>query len=194
MSETLPSVYGGEILHVDLETGDNEIESIDPQDARRFLGGNGFVAKQVAEHVPVDADPFDPENVLALAVGPMNATPFQSTSRGVVGFVSPMTNGFFDSTFGGTLPQALKTTGFDGVVLHGAAEEHSYVVVDEDGAEVKSANGLEGTETYETCGEIRDREGVGYDTHVLANGPAGENLVRYACLVHESEPVSYTHL
>jgi aldehyde:ferredoxin oxidoreductase len=187
MSGTLPSVYGGEILHVHLETGDSEIEAIEPRDARRFLGGNGFVAKQVAEHVPVEADPLDPENVLALAVGPMNATPFQSTSRGVVGFVSPMTNGFFDSTFGGTLPQALKTTGFDGVVLHGKAEEHSYVLVGEDGAEVKSADGLEGTETYEACQEIREREGVGYDTHVLANGPAGENLVRYACLVHESK-------
>jgi aldehyde:ferredoxin oxidoreductase len=187
MSETLPSVYGGKILHVHLDTGKCETESIDPHDARRFLGGNGFVAKQVAEHVPVGADPLDPENVLALAVGPMNSTPFQSTSRGVVGFVSPMTNGFFDSTFGGTLPQALKTTGFEVVVLHGTADEHSYVVVNEDGAEVKSADGLEGTETYEACQAVREREGVGYDTHVLASGPAGENLVRYACLVHESK-------
>ena len=127
-------MYGGEILHVHLDTGETETEAIDPRDARRFLGGNGFAAKQVAEHVPTDAAPLDPGNVLALAVGPMNATPFQSTSRGVVGFVSPMTNGFFDSTFGGTLPQALKTTGFEGVVLHGRAPESSYVLVDEDGA------------------------------------------------------------
>ena len=187
MADTLPPVYGGEILHVHLDTGETETEAIDPEDARRFLGGNGFAAQQVAEHVPPDADPFDPENVLAMAVGPMNATPFQSTSRGVLGFVSPMTNGFFDSTFGGTLPQALKTTGFEAVVLHGQAEEDSYVLVDEDGAETKPAEDLTGLETYETCQAIRDREGVGYDTHVLASGPAGENQVRYACLVHESE-------
>jgi aldehyde:ferredoxin oxidoreductase len=187
MTERLPPVYGGEILHVHLDTGETETETIDPQDARRFLGGNGFAAKQVAEHVPTDADPLDPENVLALAVGPMNATPFQSTSRGVVGFVSPMTNGFFDSTFGGTLPQALKTTGFEGVVLHGRAPESSYVLVDEGGATVKTAPDLDGKGTYETCGAVRDREGVGYDTHVLATGPAGDNEVRYACLLHESE-------
>ena len=187
MTETLPSVYGGEILHVHLDTGETETEAIDPRDARRFLGGNGFVAKQVAEHVPVDAAPLDPENVLAMAVGPMNATPFQSTSRGVLGFVSPMTNGFFDSTFGGTLPQALKTTGFEGVVLHGRAPERSYVLVDETGATVKPAPDLEGEGTYETCGAVREREGVGYDTHVLAAGPAGDNEVRYACLLHESE-------
>jgi aldehyde:ferredoxin oxidoreductase len=187
MTNSLPQVYGGEILHVHLDTGDTEIEEIEPRDARRFLGGNGFVAKQVAEHVPVDADPFDPENVLAMAVGPMNGTPFQSTSRGVLGFVSPMTNGFFDSTFGGTLPRAQKTTGFEVVVLHGQAEELSYVLVDENGAAVKAAESLAGLETYETCQAIRDREGVGYDTHVLANGPAGESQVRYACLLHESE-------
>ena len=187
MSDTLPRVYGGGILHVHLDSGDVEREELTPRDARRFLGGNGFVAKQVAEHVPVDADPLDPANVLAMAVGPMNATPFQSTSRGVLGFVSPMTDGFFDSTFGGTLPQALKTTGFEAVVLHGEAPEQSYVLVHEDGAEVKPATGLSGLETYETCQEIREREGVGYDTHVLANGPAGENEVRYACLLHESK-------
>jgi len=187
MADSLPPVYGGEVLHVHLDTGETEVEEIDPTDARRFLGGNGFVAKQVAEHVPVDADPLDPESVLAMAVGPMNATPFQSTSRGVLGFVSPMTNGFFDSTFGGTLPRAQKTTGFEVVVLHGRAPDLSYVLVDGAGAEVKPAADLAGMETYETCQAIREREGVGYDTHVLANGPAGENEVRYACLLHDSE-------
>ncbi|WP_246986968.1 aldehyde ferredoxin oxidoreductase family protein [Halorientalis marina] len=187
MTDDLPPVYGGEILHVHLDTGETETEEITAEDARRFLGGNGFVAEQVAEHVPVDADPLDPENVLAMGVGPMNATPFQSTSRGVLGFVSPMTNGFFDSTFGGTLPQAQKTTGFECVVLHGEAPELSYVLVDGDGADVKPADDLAGLETYDTCQAVREREGVGYDTHVLANGPAGENRVRYACLLHDSE-------
>ena len=187
MTETLPPVYGGEILHVHLDSGDTEIEPIDPDDARRFLGGNGFAAKQVAEHVPADADPLGPDNVLAMAVGPMNATPFQSTSRGVLGFVSPMTNGFFDSTFGGTLPRAQKTTGFEVVVLHGRADELSYVRVHEDGAEVETAEELAGLETYETCQAVREREDDGYDTHVLAIGPAGENEVRYACSLHESE-------
>ncbi len=187
MAKELPPVYGGEILHVYLDTGETRIEPIPPDDARRFLGGNGLAAKQIAEHVPVDAAPFDPENILTVSVGPLTATPFQSTSRGVVGFVSPMTNGFFDSTFGGTFPRALKTTGFEVVVLHGQADELSYVRVTEDGAAVEPASAMAGLETYEACQAIREREGIGYDTHVLAAGPAGENLVRYACLVHESE-------
>ncbi|WP_380678928.1 aldehyde ferredoxin oxidoreductase family protein [Salinigranum sp. GCM10025319] len=187
MTADLPPVYGGEILHVHLGTGETEVEPISTEDARRFLGGNGFAAKAVADHVPPDAGAFDPENVVALAVGPMNATPFQSTSRGVVGFVSPLTNGFFDSTFGGTFPRAQKTTGFEVVVLHGRADGLSYVVVSEEGARLESAGDLAGLDTYETCATIRERERQGYDTHVLATGPAGENLVRYACLLHDSK-------
>jgi aldehyde:ferredoxin oxidoreductase len=185
----LPPVYGGRILHVHLDEGENEIEAIDPADARRFLGGNGFAAKAVHEHVPVDADPFNPENVLAFTIGPMNGTPFQSTSRGVVGFISPQTNGFFDSTFGGTFPRAQKTTGFEAVVLHGSADDLSYVHVDENGAEVVPAADLAGLDTYETCARVRSRvaEGDDENVHAIAAGPAGENLVRFACLLHDSE-------
>ncbi len=180
----LPSVYGGEILHVHLEAGTIERESVEPEYARKFLGGNGFAAAQVHEHVPPEASAFDPENVVVFAVGPMNATAFQSTSRGVVGFISPMTDGFFDSTFGGTFPRAQKTTGFEAIVLHGTAAKPSYVHVTENGATVVPAPDLEGKGTYETCEAIRERE-EGDDVHVIATGPAGENLVRYACLLHK---------
>ncbi|MEF8790909.1 MAG: aldehyde ferredoxin oxidoreductase family protein [Haloarculaceae archaeon] len=184
---TLPPVYGGEILHVDLGTGETRTEAIDEADARRFLGGNGFAAKLIHEHVPAEADPFDPENAVVFAVGPMNLTPFQSTSRGVVGFVSPMTNGFFDSTFGGSFPRAQKSIGFEAVVLHGRAPETSYVRLSEGGAEVVPDGSLAGLGTYETCEAVREAEGQGFDTHVVAAGLAGENRVRYACLLHQSE-------
>ncbi|WP_132057828.1 aldehyde ferredoxin oxidoreductase family protein [Halorussus amylolyticus] len=187
MTRDLPDVYGGEVLHVDLASGDHRREPLAPETARKFLGGNGLAAKLVRDHVPTDADPFDPENVAVFAVGPMTGTPFQSTSRGVVGFVSPMTEGFFDSTFGGTFPAAQKSTGFDAIVLHGTADEPVYVRVGEDGASLESADDLTGLDTYETCAAVREREGAGYDTHVIATGPAGENRVRYACLLHDSE-------
>ncbi|MES3517855.1 MAG: aldehyde ferredoxin oxidoreductase family protein [Natronomonas sp.] len=187
MTDELPPVYGGEVLHVQLDTDEAETQAIDPEDARRFLGGNGFAAKLVYDHVPPEADPYDPENAVVFSVGPMNLTPFQSTSRGVVGYISPMTNGFFDSTFGGTFPRAQKSTGFEAITITGAAPELSYLLITEDGATVKPAPDLAGADTYETCAAIRDREGEGYDTHVIATGPAGENQVRYACLLHDSE-------
>ncbi|MDY6764849.1 MAG: aldehyde ferredoxin oxidoreductase family protein [Halobacteria archaeon] len=186
MPDELPPVYGGKILHVYLDTGETKTEQIDVEDARRFLGGNGLAAKLIYDHVPDDADAFDPENIAVFAVGPMNQTRFQSTSRGVVGFISPMTGGFFDSTFGGTFPDAQKTTGFEAIVLHGQAEDPVYVHVTQDGTTLQPADDLLGLDTYETCETIREREGEGYKNHVIATGPAGENLVRFACLLHES--------
>jgi aldehyde:ferredoxin oxidoreductase len=182
----LPGVYGGEILQVHLGSGESTVEPIDPTTARRFLGGNGLAASIIHDRVPPECDPLDQDNVVVFAVGPMTGTAFQSTSRGVVGFVSPMTNGFFDSTFGGTFPQAQKTTGFEAIALHGRADELSYVRVGDDGADVVPAAGLAGRDTYATCEAVREREGQGYDTHVIAAGPAGEHQVRYACLLHES--------
>jgi aldehyde:ferredoxin oxidoreductase len=187
MTDDLPPVYGGEILHVHLATGETETEPIDPEDARRFLGGNGFAAKLIHEHVPADVGAYDPENTVVFAVGPMNLTPFQSTSRGVMGFISPMTNGFFDSTFGGTFPRAQKSIGFEAIAIHGAAEELSYLRIGEDGTTLEDATDLAGETTYGTCEAVREREGEGYDTHVIAAGPAGENGVRFACLLHDSE-------
>lgn len=187
MASELPPVYGGEILHVHLDTETVERETVTPEMARQYLGGNGFAAKVVHDHVPADADAFDPENVVVFAVGPMTATRFQSTSRGVVGFVSPMTGGFFDSTFGGTFPYAQKSTGFDAIAIHGTADRPVYVRVTAEGASLEPADDLTGLDTYETCTEVREREGVGYDTHVVAAGPAGENQVRYACLLHDSK-------
>ena len=186
MSNDLPPVYGGEVLHVHLEDGSVERESLKLRDAKRFLGGNGFAAKLIHEHVPTDADAFDPENVVIFSVGPMTATPFQSTSRGIVSFISPMTGGFFDSTFGGTFPQAQKTTGFDAIVLHETADKPIYVCIDQEGASLEPAEELLGLDTYETCTAVRDREGVGHETHVIAAGPAGENRVRFAGLLHDS--------
>lgn len=187
MTADVPGVYGQGVLHVDVDTGESKIEAHDHETVTRFLGGNGFAAHLVHEHVPSNVGPFDRENAVVFAVGPMNLTPFQSTSRGVVGFISPLTDGFFDSTFGGTFPAAQKSTGFDAIVLHGKADDLSYVTIDEQGAEIHEASDLEGMSTYEACRTIREREGIGYDTHVIATGPAGENRVRFANLLHDSE-------
>ena len=50
------------------------------------------------------------------------------------------------------------------------------------GAEIKPAAELWGRYTRDTNLAIREQEAAG--TEVLSIGPAGENLVRYACAVH----------
>jgi aldehyde:ferredoxin oxidoreductase len=172
--------YGGRILHVDVTSGRSRIEPVAEALARALLGGNGFAARLLLDQVPSGIDPYDADNAVVFAVGPVTDTTVPGNSRACVASKSPLTGLFFDSTFGGRFPATLKRTGFDAVVITGRAAEPVYVKVTESGAELKAARALWGRTTRDTVQAVQDVEGA--DTDVMAIGPAGERLVRFASM------------
>jgi aldehyde:ferredoxin oxidoreductase len=174
--------YTGRILHIDLTQQKYKIQNFDGAFARKFLGGNGFAAKILYDGLKKGVDPFSPENLVVLAVGPVTDSPLPSTSRAYVATKSPLNGLFFDSTFGGRFAITQKRTGFEAIVISGKAASPVYLVIDETGAQFKSASSLWGKLTKETFDAIQAVEGEPAD--VVAIGPAGEKKVRYACLVH----------
>ena len=72
-----------------------------------------------------------------------------------------------------------KRAGFEAITITGRAPQPVYLLVHEHGAEIKAATDLWGQYTQETNHTIRDREPG--EVEVLSIGPAGENLVRFAC-------------
>lgn len=174
--------YQGKILSVDLSSGESITRSFGEEFARRYLGGNGFAAKLMFDRLPARLDPFDPGNLVVFAVGPLTDTHVPGNSRLCVASKSPLTGLFFDSTFGGQFPVTLKRTGFDAIAISGKASRPSYLLVTESGAEIKPAEKLWGLPTSEAVDAVLELEGP--ETDVVAIGPAGERLVRYACMVH----------
>ncbi len=174
--------YTGRILRVDLTQGKSSIQSFDEAFARKFLGGNGFAAKILYDGLKPGGDPFSPENLVVFAVGPVTDTPFPSTSRAYAATKSPLNGLFFDSTFGGRFAITQKRTGFEAIVISGKAKEPVYLRVDENGAQLKPAAFVWGKTTKETVEALQAAEGE--DADVVAIGPAGEKLVRYACITH----------
>jgi len=174
--------YSGRLLNVDLSSGQVGIETFDEAFARDYLGGNGFAIRLLYERLASGVDPLAPENMLVFAVGPVTDTLVPGATRCCVGTKSPLTGLFFDSTFGGMFAAAQKRTGFEALMITGRAPQPVYLLVHEDGAEIKSATQWWGCYTRDTNLAIRDQETSG--TEVLSIGPAGENLVRYACAVH----------
>ena len=172
--------YGGRILFVDLARGTSRIEPLAEETARALLGGNGLAARLLLDHVPAMVDAYDSANAVVFAVGPITDTTVPGNSRACVASKSPLTGFFFDSTFGGRWPATMKRTGFDAIVLTGAAPAPVYVKVGESGAELKPATVLWGQTTRDTVHAIQAVEGA--ESDVLAIGPAGERLVRFACL------------
>jgi len=173
--------YQGRILHIDLSSRTSRVEEFGEEFARKFLGGNGFAVKTLWDAVKPETDPLSPENVICIAVGPFTDTAVPSASRACIGTKSPLTGLFFDSTFGGSWPISLKRTGYDALVLHGKADSLTYLSITEEGAGFRDASNLAGKWISETCDTVSESEN-GAD--VLAIGPAGENMVRFAAAAH----------
>ena len=63
--------YGGRVLFVDVTDGRSRIEAVSDEMARGLLGGNGFAARLLLDHVPSGADAYDPVNAVVFSVGPI---------------------------------------------------------------------------------------------------------------------------
>lgn len=172
--------YGGRILFVDVTTGASRIEPVPEALARSLLGGNGFAARLLLDHVPPGVDAYDPANAVIFAVGPVTDTTVPGNSRACVAGKSPLTGLFFDSTFGGRFPATMKRTGFDAIVITGCAAEPVYVKVTDAGAELRPARSLWGQTTRDAVQAIHAVEGG--DADVMAIGPGGERLVRFSAM------------
>ncbi len=174
--------YHGRILNVNLSSSQIAIETFDEMFAKQYLGGNGFAIRLLYERLAAGIDPLAPENVIVFAVGPTTDTMIPGATRCCAGTKSPLTGLFFDTTFGGMFAAVQKRSGFEAIAITGRAAEPVYLLVHEEGAEIKPAGDLWGRYTQETNHAIRDREGG--NVEVCAIGPAGENRVRFACAVH----------
>jgi aldehyde:ferredoxin oxidoreductase len=167
---------------VDLTSGRSRVEALGEATARQLLGGNGLAARLLYDHVPARTDPFAPANAVVFGVGPVTDTTVPGNSRACVATKSPLTELFFDSTFGGRFPATLKRTGFDAVLITGRAAAPSYLLVTESGAAVKPAADLWGKTTREAVNALVAAEGAEADA--IAIGPAGERRVRFAAMAH----------
>lgn len=171
------------VLRFDLGDMSSKVEELKEEEKRLYFGANGMAAKILLEEMRGAVDPLSQDNLLVLGVGPITDAPIFGTARGYIASKSPLTGGYFDSTFGGRFAITQKRTGFDLVVVGGKAERPVYLYVDEGGGKILSAEDLWGLTTREAIERLRQIHGPRAD--VLAIGPAGENGVRYACLVHE---------
>jgi aldehyde:ferredoxin oxidoreductase len=172
--------YMGKVLRVDLTNGRINEEPLDDQMLRKYVGGVGFGAKYLYEQVPPGVEWSDPENAMFIFTGPCNGT--RISGSGIFHVVSkgPMNNMALSTQANGFLGAFLRFCGFDGVIIYGVANQWSYLYIHDGLAELRDARHLYGKDTWETEEAIK-RE-IDGRCSVFCIGPAGENLVRFACL------------
>ncbi|MCL6451067.1 MAG: aldehyde ferredoxin oxidoreductase family protein, partial [Acetobacteraceae bacterium] len=151
--------------------------------AREFLGGRGFVAKLLYDEVPPGTDPLSPENRVVMASGPLSGAFVPSSGKFSFGAKSPLTGGYGDSNVGGHLAPELKYAGYDAVVLEGAAPRPVVLVIDDGKVELRDGSAYWGKGSMDA--EARLKADLGPDFQIAVIGPAGERLVRFACISHD---------
>ena len=181
----MPNGYNGKILHVDLTNGTLEIEEQSETFYRQFLGGQGLAMHYLLKEMPAGADSLGPDNVLVVALSVVTGVPVSGQSRVMVNAKSPLTGGIGDAQGGGFWPAEAKNSGFDAYVIRGRSPKPVYLFVQDGKAELRDASHLWGQVTGRVEQAIRE-ELDDPKIQVLQIGPAGEQLVRYACIINMS--------
>jgi aldehyde:ferredoxin oxidoreductase len=176
--------YAGRILRVDLSSQRLATEELPENFYRQYFGGEGFVGYFLLKELPRRADPLSPDNKLIFATGPLTGAPVGGCGRHSVGGKSPLTGAFGEAEAGGYWGAELKMAGFDAIIVEGEAEKPVYLFIQDGEAHLRDARHLWGMKTLESQNAIREELG---DTgiRVAQIGPAGENLVRFACVVND---------
>jgi len=173
--------YAGTILRVDLNTG---LTSKEPtiEYARKFLGGRGINVRILYDELKPWVTPYEPANRLIFGVGPLTGTLSPGACRLEVASRNPFSNGIGTSDVGGFFGPEMKFAGYDHIVITGKAKTAVYLWINDDHVELRDARYLWGKTTWDTYDLIREELGDD-DIQIISIGPAGENLVRSACLI-----------
>ncbi|RJS69159.1 aldehyde:ferredoxin oxidoreductase [Candidatus Bathyarchaeota archaeon] len=177
--------YAGRVLHVDLTTGKTHVEPLNVEYAKKYIGGIGLGMRLLLDYSKPGVDPFSPENPLILTTGPISGTVWPTGGNGHA-FVSksPQSFGVGESKSHGSFGTELKRAGYDAVIFTGKSEKPVYLWIDDDTVQLRDAKHLMGKSPSETEDMIREELGD-YYIRVAAIGPAGEKLVRLACIIND---------
>jgi aldehyde:ferredoxin oxidoreductase len=201
--------YAGKILRLDLT--ERKVSTIPTSNYAQWGGGHGMGSAIFFDLVKDKTiDGFDPANVVTIMTSPLCGTLAPAaggrTEVQGIGVQSYPIGWFTRSNFGGRFAAMLKYAGWDGIVIEGKADEPVWIDIRDEDVQIRTCAALSlwGTDTWEcqqsiwsyvigdeSYGDWFEPKGKngGHTTQrpaVLAIGPAGENLSRVACLIHDA--------
>jgi len=175
--------YAGKILRVNLSNGDVWTEPTSKY-ARELLGSSGIAVKILYDELKAWVTPYDPANLLIFGAGSLVGTTAPGANKMNISTLGPEMGGWASGCSDSYLGGELKWAGYDSVVVEGHAHTPVYLWIQNEKVEIRDASHLWGKTTWETLDGIREELGD-KSLHVASIGPAGENLVRGACVIQE---------
>lgn len=146
---------------------------------RKFIGGRGLNMYYLYKYLKPGCDPLSPDNVLILGTGMLTGTMAPNSGRHSVTCKSPETGIIGDANIGGFFGPEMRFAGFERLIILGKADKPVYLYLEDGKIEIRDAEKYWGLSTNQTS--IKLKEDLGSDVEVECIGPAGENMVRFAC-------------
>ena len=177
--ESVYKGYMGKSLKIDLTTKKVEEYPISDEYRKKYLGGKILACKIMDDLISSPIDPLSHDNIIIISTGPITGGGSPCSSRFNISTISPLTNLYTSSNCGGNFGLQLKKAGYDLLVITGKSKDKVRLEILEDNVvNFIDAKDLWGKTTSETQ-EALPKGGK------LVIGPAGENMVRFACVVNE---------
>jgi aldehyde:ferredoxin oxidoreductase len=174
----------GRIAVINLTAGVVDDLQLPEETYRSFIGGSGLAAKVFWDQADFSAAALSPDALFILINGPLTGIKLSGASRMNATARSPLTCGLAKSSCGGYFPPALRLAGYDGLVISGRAENPSYLLIGKGSVTIEDARSLWGKGILECTTDLQ--KACGKKSTSLVIGPAGENMVPFACILNES--------
>ena len=180
MADGLGGVYG-KILEIDLSSGKQHETQIDEQSYRSYLGGSGLAAHIYDQRGYAALATLAEEAPLIVLTGILSGYNIPTACKAAFCGKSPATSIWSEAIVGGYWPAALKTCGYDGLIITGKADKPVYLHYDGSSFQVKDAATLWGKDVFTVVDQLQAEHGD--KTRVAAIGPAGENQALIAAIM-----------
>lgn len=188
--KNLPMGYMGKILKVNLTTRQVMEETLDLKIADLFHGGRGLGCAYLFRHFMElqksgkyknpfqEVDPLSEDNVAIISTSPSTGTRMPTSGRIHMNFKSPLTGSYGSANTGGSWGVDFKRTGYDILIINGRADKPVYLIIKNNGVEIREASNLKNMNSEEIqnyfTGESPKR------MKVLSIGEAGRKMALFA--------------
>jgi aldehyde:ferredoxin oxidoreductase len=183
--------WKGKRLRIDMTNRTYEVEPLSESYFKKWIGGRGFNSDVVYHETRRNMDALDPDNPLCFGSGALCGTFAPLSGRTTVSARSPMTcsllgssvHGHGDTNMGGAFGPMMKYAGYDQIIVKGKAAEPTWIYIEDGKITFKSARDIWGLGAKKATIKIQEQL-HDPDVKVALIGPAGENLVRFACVMN----------
>ena len=173
--------YYNRILHIYLETNKYIIEKKEKDFFRKYPGGGLLGTYILLKKTKANIDPLSSKNILIFTNSIISGNRGPGLARFTICAKSPMTNGVGEARCEGRMSTALKSSGFDAIIIYGKSKKPINLFIENKKVKFISASDMWGQTIGITNDLIEKKYGKKVCSAVI--GPAGENLVRYASVV-----------